>query len=248
MKRLYPELVILPCVGGVVNRTVFPGNATWVANAIAETKRLVQTLQVPGVHVNFEFLTYAIPGDDYPGPEGFGQYAENQLAFHKQLRAVLPDAFISTVIESTVPQTVHWKRKNSFEEVAQLAGYVDQVAILFFDTSIRDQVSFRDALYCQLRDIGRWKVLHREKEVQFLLGIGTFVNKPALWRFRDLDIESISNTLETAKGLIDARDGPLHSLDGLAIYADWTTTSQQWHDIRKHWSVRLGGHLKTGQR
>jgi hypothetical protein len=233
LKKLSPELVLLPWLGGVVNRTVFLGNPEWVTNAVADAARLIQVLEVPGVHINFEFFTYAIPGEAYPGLAGIDQYADDERAFFERLRAALPQAFISTVVESTAPSTKHWKRKKTFEEIAQLSLLVDQIAILFFDTSIKDKKQFGEAMHDQLEDIRRWKTMAPNKRIQFLLGIGTFVNKPELHPFRDLGVESIPNTLTTLQKLLKTQPDLIDTVDGLAIFAEWTTTAREWCQIRR---------------
>jgi len=47
LKSLYPEIVILPWVGGIQNKTVFLNDSLWVKNALTDSKRLINTLNVP---------------------------------------------------------------------------------------------------------------------------------------------------------------------------------------------------------
>lgn len=244
-----PGVVILPWVGGVVNRTVFLDNPLWVANAIADTERIIQTLHVPGVHVNFEFFTYDIPGEAPPGFRGISHYGDDECAFYRRLRHRLPSAFISAVIESTAKQAVQWKRKNSKDEVIKLSEVVDQVAILCFDTSLKAQERFQDALHAQLLDIVAWKRMTASRRVEYLIGLGTFVNKPELWQFRDLTIESLSNTIGTVSTLENADLKARNAADGWAIFADWTTTPSQWMEFeRSYGKWRMRRHPQVSDR
>jgi hypothetical protein len=113
---------------------------------------------------------------------------------------------------------------------------VDQIAILFFDTSIKDKAQFRDAMHFQLQEIRRWRAPIPEKQIQFLLGIGTFINKPELRPFRDLEVENIPNTLVTLQKLLQAHPELKDAVDGFAIFAEWTTAPREWRQIRRNWS------------
>jgi hypothetical protein len=233
LRQLDPTSVVLPWVGGVINKTVFLSDSKWVTNAIGDIARLVDYLDVPGVHVNFEFFTYAIPGEFYPGQTGIESFGEDEYRFFEQLRAAMPHAFISTVVESTVSETRQWKRKNSFSEIARISQVVDQVAVLFYDTSIADKNEFSKALAEQIDDFRRWKEMEPGRRVQYLLGIGTFVNKKELWQFRDLEVESVSNTLETLRRILSRGSLSRPPVDGVAIFAQWTTDEWEWSQIRK---------------
>ena len=235
IKRECQDVIILPWVGGIINKTVFVDNPQWVSNAVNDTSRLLKTLGLNGVHINFEFFTYQISDEFYPGLRGIEHYGEDEIRFFRELRAVLPQAFISTVVVSTAPQTKPWKRKNTFEEIREMSKLVNQVAILCYDTSINEQDVFRESYRDQLADIAKWKE-PPDVECQFLFGLGTFINKEELWKFRDLEIEGISNTLMTLKNLIvETRPNRTNLVDGLAVFAEWTTDKQEWKELRRHW-------------
>lgn len=229
-----PETILLPWVGGVVNKTVFLDKAQWVSNAIQDTVNLQRTLNVPGVHINFEFFTHRISDEFFAGLGGIEHYGDDEIHFLEQLRSALPHAFLSTVVVSTAPKTKHWKRTNTPAEIFRMAKIVDQIAILCYDTSLKKQADFRDSLQDQLRDIRQWKAI--TPRTQFLIAIGTFINKQELWQFRDLEIESIPNTLTTLKDLLppSSKTEPI-LVDGLAIFAEWTTDENEWQLLRQHW-------------
>lgn len=46
LKRIYPELKVLPWVGGIQNKTVHFERSSWVKNAIADTVKLIKTMPV----------------------------------------------------------------------------------------------------------------------------------------------------------------------------------------------------------
>jgi hypothetical protein len=235
IQRCYPDLILLPWVGGIINKTVFIDNQQWVSNAVQETARLLKTLDVGGVHVNFEFFTYPIPDELFPDLRGIEHYGEDEIRFFQKLRSALPQAFVSAVVVSTAPQATHWKRKNTFDEIRDLSKFVNQIAILCFDTSIKEQTAFKKSLKHQLEDIRQWKAMPMAR-TQFLIGIGTFINKKELWGFRDLSVESIQNTLKTLNELIaEPPQSSTQLVDGLAIFAEWTTDEKEWKELRRLW-------------
>jgi len=116
LKKYYPEIVILPWVGGVQNKTVYLDDSTWVSNAINDTKRMISTLRVPGVHVDLEFVLAGEPvldalmNKEKPGDKDV--YPGNVNLFHKKLRDALPNAFISSVVVATRRGQNHGKKND----------------------------------------------------------------------------------------------------------------------------------------
>lgn len=233
IKRLYPEIIILPWIGGVQNSTVYLGDSLWVQNALADTEKLIKTLGVPGVHIDFEFY---VKGDPYldtrisaEKPLDMEYYGNNVNSFHKNLREILPEAFISSVVVATSPDTKPWKRKTSMEELRTLVKYVDQLSFLFYDTQINRQEVFRENCEYLMDDIQQLKALGTN--TQFLVAIGTFVNRKELQKYRDLEIENIPNSLNVIKESTLAVNDKERILDGIAIYCDWETDEQEWKDF-----------------
>ena len=235
IRKYYPEVKILPWVGGIQGRTVFIDNKSWRDNALAATKKLTEVLHIDGVHFDFEKLQDPSSYDDPTFIDPYGdQYALGLIQFHKEVRLLMPKLFVSSVVVSTAKDTRPWKRKHTMEELKQLFPLVDQISFLYYDTSIKDFQIFKDNLLEQLRMI---------KEIQdntgtnpeALIAIGTFINEPNLRQYRDLNIESIPNSLEMLKqGIVDMRMSET-LIDGIAIYCEWQTDLVEWSQIRKHW-------------
>jgi hypothetical protein len=218
MKKYYPELVILPWVGGVQNKQLYLGDPVWVQNALKDTERLVKTLKVPGVHVDLEYILAGEPALDSTinkeKPGDLEAYGPNVNEFHRRLRAVLPDAYISSVVVSTSPDTKQWKRKTSMEELNVLIQYIDQLTFLFYDTRINDQQTFADNCTYLLKDI---QTLRANRDIQYLIGVGTFINEPALQKYRNLDIENMPNTLLTIREQTRSLDPSGQIVNGISI-------------------------------
>ncbi|WP_192346758.1 O-antigen ligase family protein [Algoriphagus sp. Y33] len=236
LKEHYPEIVILPWIGGVQNKTVYINDSSWVKNAVEDTKLLVETLSVPGVHVDFEYI---IPGDSFLDrnikKEKIGDremYGEHVNNFHKQLRSKLPEAFISSVMVATSPESSPWKRKFSLEELQKLTQYIDQLSFLYYDTQINDQETFQRNCTALIQDI---KTLKAINDIQYLVAIGTFVNRPELQKYRNMEIENVPNSLNTIKTSSFQIDPSNKLVDGIAIFCDWETNLQEWNQFYVNW-------------
>lgn len=237
LKSYYPEIIILPWLGGVQNKTVYLGDSTWVNNALHDTKKLIQTLGVQGVHIDFEYI---LKGNDYLDTtiEAEGEfdemnYGDHVNSFHKKLKELVPQAFISSVVVATAPDTKPWKRKTSMGELLTLSKYVDQISFLYYDTSINSQNTFQRNCIEQIEDIAVLKRAH--PDVQCLLSIGTFVNRPELRKYRNLIIENIPNSLTTIKKGVEAVGSSKQLVDGISIFCDWETDQKEWSEFYTNW-------------
>lgn len=237
LKKYYPEIVILPWVGGVQNKTVYLGDPGWVKNALADTEKLIRVLKIPGVHIDFEYI---LAGDPYldttinkEKPGDLESYANNVNEFHRKLRRRLPKAFISSVVLATSPDTKPWKRKTTVDELKVLTKYVDQLSFLYYDTTLKDQKIFESNCASLVKDIQLLKESKNENKTQYLIAIGTFVNLKELHKFRDLEIESIPNTLQTIK----KADPTGKIVDGIALFCDWQTDESEWKQFYQHWGM-----------
>lgn len=236
IRKVYPEAIILPWLGGIQDRTVKLQDSAWVRNAINSTKKLVKELRVEGVHIDFEYL---LRGDPYldrivskqitvDGKE----YAKYVNAFHKDLRESLPHSFISSVVVSTSELAKHWKQQTSTADLKDLVSYVDQISFLFYDTQIDDPNIFKQAAFDLIQDIS--ELQHLKPEVQFLVSIGTFINEPQLRKYRNLDIESIVNTLTVIKD-VEKKVSKHQIINGISIYCDWETSNQEYKEFYQNW-------------
>lgn len=236
LRKHYPEIVILPWVGGVQNKTVYLGDSLWVKNALADTKKLIDILGVPGVHVDLEFIN---PGEPFfhdvtvnYHPNDVYDYASNVNKFHFELRKLLPEAFISSVVVATSPDTKPWKRKTTVGELKILTKYIDQLSFLYYDTFINDQETFEKNCASLIRDI---QLLRQNRKIEYLIAIGTFVNNPELQKYRNQEIESIPNTLRVIKEQ-SANIDPINPLvDGVALFCDWETDETEWKQFADNW-------------
>ena len=240
LRKFYPEIIILPWVGGIQNKTVYLDDSIWVRNALTDSKNLIKTLSVTGLHFDFEFI---VKGDSLlertvleGGSGDSASYGYNVNEFHRKFRKLMPDAFVSSVVVATSPGTKPWKRKTSLDELKVLIHYVDQLSFLFYDTQINSQVEFEDNCTYLIKDIQNLKQSERILKVQYLIALGTFINEPELQKYRNMDIENIPNTLETLKECLLAVNSNEQIVDGIAIFCEWETDMLEWNQIYNHWT------------
>lgn len=240
LKKYYPEIIILPWVGGIQNKTVYLDDSTWVRNALYDSKRLIQTLSVPGLHFDFEFI---VKGDSFlertvieGGSGDINSYGKNVNEFHRRFRELMPEAFISSVVVATSSGTKPWKRKTSLDELKVLIKYINQLSFLYYDTFIGNQSDFEENCTFLIKDIYKLKQIDSTLNVQYLVALGTFINDPELQKYRNMDIENIPNTLETIKSCILKVSPTKQIVDGISIFCDWETDKAEWSQIYKYWT------------
>jgi hypothetical protein len=227
LRREAPEVRILPWFGGLERKEIWLEDPRWADAAIAETARALRVMGANAVHVNFEYLLFGRE------PDPSISYAARMQSFFERLRAALPGTFISTVVPSTAPDTIAWKYKHSEAEVRRLLPYVDQLAVLYYDTHLRDEALFERNMGAQLDQFTRWR--GTAPRIELLLAAGTFVNRGAqVQAYRELSIENPENHLRVLRHLLLDSDGA-RAIDGIAIYCDWETDASEWATLRREW-------------
>lgn len=175
IKRLVPEVKILPWIGGLQDVTVFLDDKQWINTALEATAKLLTTLQLDGAHINLEYVlptaTEVISERSFVESRMDGaDYRVHFVDFMKQVRNEFPDLYISTVVPSTTSLVRGWKLPSGEGEMLDLLAQVDQLALMFYDTSIDNNELYQRAVMEQLRDIQRWKKV-RGSGTEILLSI-----------------------------------------------------------------------------
>lgn len=244
IKAAYPKIKILPWIGGIQNKNIKLNDRKWMDQALVATKRILEEMPVDGVHLDFEFI---MPGDQYLHPETesadlkmmLAAYDEGLLEFHRRIRELKPQAFISSVVVSSAENTRPWKKKHTLQQIEELSQNVNQLSFLYYDTRINDRSRYEAGMYEQLQHIQILKDKLGTRAPQYLIAIGTFINEPELRVYRDMTLENIPDTLSLMKGLIARLSHGRQLVDGLAIYCEWLTTSDEWNEIKALWTRPL---------
>lgn len=231
MLEEYPNLIILPWIGGVQYKTVFLEDEHWFENAVESTKDLIKELNVPGVHLDFELILknadfFETSLRNYSNND-FNIYPENLIRFHKFVRESMPEIYISTVVPASIPQSLTWKNKLDIKEIKELMRYVNEISYLFYDTSIKTEIKFQEAsdslIYSMI------KLDNLFPHVKQLVSVGTFINYEELRKYRDQNIESIENTFASLDRSIRFYDN--NPISGISIYCNWQSAEVELSEI-----------------
>jgi hypothetical protein len=231
LKRIYPELKVLPWIGGIQNKTVHLERVDWVKNAISDTAKLFKELSLTGIHLDLEYVLYPSPAFNRNKLDP-SNYGVHWVKFHKLLRLALPNKFISSVVVSTASGTKPWKHKHPLKEIKDVSLIVNQISFMFYETNIHELKTYRENLKEQLKQIKDLKSELKEKSPQYLFGVGTFSDQKSLQGYRDLRFENLPTTLKLEKELEQEISPKVSIVDGHAIYCEWMTTEQEWKELR----------------
>ncbi len=232
LKQKYPEIKILPWIGGVQNKTVHLERTEWIKNAIADTTKLIKVMSVDGVHLDVEYILY--PENKFNHEKlNANDYSGHWVKFHKQLRLALPEAFISSVVVSTATNTKPWKHKHTLSEIKELSPVIDQMSFMFYETSLMELKVYKGSLKEQVQQIKDLKSFASNRS-KFLIGLGIFSEEKRLQSYRDLGFKNLPLTLKLLQEAEQEIGQNKSVIDGLAIYCEWMTTDLEWGQLRNH--------------
>jgi hypothetical protein len=226
-RRVRPEMKVLPWVGGL--RLGWKRQRAGTVNLldlgqrqqmVAECRGLVDE-GFDGVHVDVE------PVDD--GNVEF-------LALLRALRiAVGPDRLLS--VSATRPGPIALPMAPNFvwspDYYARVASTVDQVVIMAYDTAIPTAPLYRRYLSWATSSVAG-ALSAGGSEARVLMGVPTYDDPGFMHR---LDVETPENALV---GIVDGLRGlgAGGTFEGVALYADWTTSAADWSVYERVWRGR----------
>jgi hypothetical protein len=216
-------LRVIPWIGGARDGTARVEDPAWRRAFVASSVELLEAHpRLAGVHVNVE-----------PWPDGDAA----GLALLDEMRAALPAGRILSVAAYPPPTRwhrfpdVHWSA-TYFREVARRC---DQVAVMAYDTALRQEKVYRWL-------VARWtrEVLSEASGAEVLIGVPSYDDAGSGWHVPR--VESLENALAGLHaGLGDARELPA-SYQGVALYCEWETDDAEW----RHWQRHLLGRAEDG--
>lgn len=239
LKELAPQVRVLPWLGGLQDKTVFLTKPEWRARAIDDTIRLISFLEVPGAHLDFEYIlpssAFVIQTENIPTARSpMSDYHPSMRSFFREFRERAPSAFLSTVFPSSAPEVTPWKINPTRRDIQEIAPLVNQVSFLYYDTSIRSQEKFEEGMRHQLEDIAASRRVAPSTE--FIVAFGTFINYIPLHPYRDLTIENLPNSFATLKRVLQSMGGE-NPLSGISLFCEWETDQSEWEQFRAGTSI-----------
>jgi len=225
-RRVAPQMKVLPWLGGVREgvRRMRPGtidlsDLVQRQQIVAECRGLIDE-GFDGVHLNIE------PLDD--GNVDF-------LALLHALRnAVGPDKILSIATPRPAPFTLPITRNFVWtaDYYRRLAAAVDQIVIMVYDTGLPTAPLYRR--YVAYASRSMTATLGTQTHARVLLGVPTYDGRGITHRG---DVETLENALlGVVSGLRGKPEGG--TFEGIAIYAEWTTDTDEWNAYERIWRGR----------
>ncbi len=232
LKKIYPQIKILPWIGGVQNKTVHLEREEWIKNAIADTAKLLKIMPIDGIHLDLEYVLYPRAKFNH-NRLSTKDYSRYWVKFHKELRLVLPKSFISSVVVSIASGTKPWKHKHTLSEIKELSSVVDQISFMFYETSLMDLKDYHNNLKEQIIMIKELKSSASNRS-QYLIGLGVFNEEKKLKSYRDLGFKNLPLSLKLLQEVENEVGQKKPVVDGFAIFCEWMMTEFEWKQLRSH--------------
>lgn len=193
-------------------------------NIVAAADNLLAT-GFDGIHVDIE----PVLDEDTSFLYLLRDIHEKTSAQHKVLSVASDDVepFLgaSLLIQSCCSNVTFWHPAY----LAKVFGYADQVAVMTYDTSLKDPILY--SWYVSLMTQRLVQLVPAEKTV--FMGIPTFESGNASFNRR---AENITTGLRgVISGLQDAGMTDPGSRLGIALYANWETSADEWETYATYW-------------
>lgn len=204
---------VMPWVGGVFERQVFPDEDVYRRHMARGIRRLLdEHPRLAGVHLNVE-----------PWPSGHA----GMLRLLDEIRAALPPGRVLSVAAYPPPTRwqsdleIHWTPEY-FREVARRS---DQVAVMMYDTGLRFAKPYEALMAGWTRE-----VLHDAAPTPVLLGLPAYDDADKPWHRPD--VENLRTSLRGVHAGIGERAPS--NLQGVALYSEWEMTDDEWRWLDGH--------------
>ena len=206
---------VMPWVGGVLNKHIFPGDSRWRRNFRESILDLLRTHpKFYGVHINIE-----------PWPSG----NQDIVTLLEEVRKILPKGKILSVAAFPPPtfwqptKGTHWD-KAYFRRIAELAN---QMVVMMYDTSIKYKKFYQHLMASWTKKILDWT-----QGTAVLLGVPSYKDEGV--GYHNPDVENLSNSLRGIyAGLSSFKKIP-SNYQGISLYCEWEMDESEWQYLRKH--------------
>lgn len=204
-------LRVMPWVGGVFERHVFPDDPAFRRRFAARVRALLDAHpRLAGVHLNVE-----------PWPSGHA----GMLALLAAVRAQLPPGAVLSVAGYPPPTRwqpdleIHWEPAY----MARVARESDQLAVMMYDTGIVIPKAYESLMARWTRD-----ELGATRGRALLLGLPAYTDAGVGWHHPW--VENLAHALRGVHaGLPDVLPP---QYQGVALYAEWELDDAEWQTLR----------------
>jgi hypothetical protein len=110
----------------------------------------------------------------------------------------------------------------------QVAGHVDQMAVMMYDTLLPFEWLYESVVSRKAKQL----VNLLGNKVALYMGVPTYEEGQPNF---DPEVENIHSAIHSIQRGLGSVDEKQLSKFGLAIYARWTTSAEEWKAYRKNW-------------
>ena len=213
--KIFEGFRVMPWVGGVLNKHIFPGDPKWQRNFRESILDLLRTHpKFHGVHINIE-----------PWPSG----NRDLMVLLEEIRKVMPQNKILSVAAFPPPtfwqptKGTHWD-ETYFRRIAELA---DQMVVMMYDTSIKYKKFYQRLMASWTKEVLDWT-----QGTRVLLGVPAYHDTGV--GYHDPDTENLANAIPGIHaGLTNFEKIPSH-YQGISLYCEWEMDESEWQYFREH--------------
>ena len=206
---------VMPWVGGVLNKHVFPGDPKWRRNFRESILDLFRTHPgFRGIHINIE-----------PWPSG----NRDLLVLLEEIRRVMPQNKILSIAAFPPPtfwqptKGTHWD-ESYFRRIAE---HADQMVVMMYDTSIKYK-----KFYQHLMKSWTVEALNWSEGIDVLLGVPAYHDKGV--GYHDPDVENLQNALSGIHAGLSIFKKIPSNYQGISLYCEWEMNESKWQYLREH--------------
>ncbi len=205
---------VMPWIGGAWDYQAKPDDPRWrqtFARSAADLLR--RHPRFAGVHINIE-----------PIPD----QSEAFLKVLEALRAELPPGKVLSVSAHPPPLWVPLPKTDwSLEYYAKVAKHSDQIAVMAYNTGLRQQKAYQ----AQMK-LWTWDILQAVPQTtDVLIGVPTYPDEGG---YHLAEVENIPTALTGVHGALHADALPPH-FQGVALYCAWEMDESHWQAFSRHY-------------
>jgi len=204
-----PAVKVLPWVGGVHGRHCPVESPVWRARFVLSCAELLRRHpRLAGLHLNIE-----------PMPDGNAAF----LSLLEELKTAMPPDKMISVAAYPPPTRWHPHPEVHWSEIyyREVDRRCDQLVPMMYDTSLRLEKVYTRLVASWTRDVARWTT-----RAELLLGLPAYEDEQVA--YHDPRVENVGNALRGANAGLLSLGPRANRIVGIALYADWTTTPEEW--------------------
>lgn len=212
---------VMPWIGGVWGVQAHPDRPEWRSTFAESVRQLLDAFpSFAGVHINIE-----------PCPTG----SQDLILLLQEVRETIPQHTVISVAAYPPPTRWHPFREVHWEETyfREVAARADQMTVMMYDTSLRNQKLYRDLM-------SRWtdQIIEWSGDTDVLLGLAVYDDADT--DYHDPNVENLRHGLAGIHaGLLKLATIPGH-YQGVAIYSEWEMQTDEWTYLRTHFLRERG--------